>query len=112
MEDPRNEELKYKKKVSKMEDNLTEAMRNGSSLDFLTWTEPENASLYNGTTWSTIYSTTWDNGTDSLNATYPTPKFCDVWEEAQHNLFQTANMFLAAAFIVPKNFKQNILIVR
>lgn len=106
MEDPRNEKITHKKKVSKMDENLT---TNGSSFDLLSWTE--NTTFYNSTTWSPIYSTTWDNETDK-NTTYRAAKFCDVWEEAQHNLFQTANMFLAAAFIVPKNFKQNILIVR
>ena len=54
----------------------------------------------------------WNNDSTYWNTTNTIPIYCDVWEEAQHNLFQTANMFMAAAFIVPKNFKQNILLVR
>ncbi|CAH1961970.1 unnamed protein product [Acanthoscelides obtectus] len=37
---------------------------------------------------------------------------CKEWTPAQHNLFQTANFFFAAAFLVPGSFKQSILIVR
>lgn len=68
-----------------------------------------NLDLYNETVH--VYA-----GNDTLNRTSfpdgPPMRFCAVWEEAQHSLFQSANMFLAAAFIVPKNFKQNILLVR
>lgn len=37
---------------------------------------------------------------------------CVEWEAAQHNLFQTANLFFAAAFIVPRSFKQSLLLLR
>lgn len=37
---------------------------------------------------------------------------CKEWTPAQHNLFQTANFFFAAAFLVPGNFKQSVLLVR
>ena len=40
------------------------------------------------------------------------PKYCVEWEAAQHNLFQTANLFFAAAFIVPRSFKQSLLLLR
>lgn len=40
------------------------------------------------------------------------PKFCLEWEAAQHNLFQTANLFFAAAFLVPRSFKQSLLLLR
>ncbi|KAJ9591756.1 hypothetical protein L9F63_001692 [Diploptera punctata] len=39
-------------------------------------------------------------------------KYCVEWEAAQHNLFQTANLFFAAAFIVPRSFKQSLLLLR
>ncbi|KAJ8960862.1 hypothetical protein NQ318_020160 [Aromia moschata] len=37
---------------------------------------------------------------------------CKEWTPAQHNLFQTANFFFAAAFLVPGSFKQSVLLVR
>jgi hypothetical protein len=37
---------------------------------------------------------------------------CVEWEAAQHSLFQTANLFFAAAFIVPRSFKQSLLLLR
>lgn len=38
--------------------------------------------------------------------------FCLEWSAAQHNLFQFANLFFAAAFCVPPSFKQSVLLVR
>lgn len=38
--------------------------------------------------------------------------FCAKWVDAQQDLFQAANLCLAAAFLVPKSFKQSILLVR
>ncbi|KAK9869849.1 hypothetical protein WA026_003573 [Henosepilachna vigintioctopunctata] len=37
---------------------------------------------------------------------------CTDWNPAQHSLFQTANFFFAAAFLVPGSFKQSVLLVR
>lgn len=37
---------------------------------------------------------------------------CKEWNPAQHDLFQTANFFFAAAFLVPGSFKQSVLVVR
>ncbi|KAJ8966697.1 hypothetical protein NQ314_003347 [Rhamnusium bicolor] len=37
---------------------------------------------------------------------------CKEWTPAQRNLFQTANFFFAAAFLVPGSFKQSVLLVR
>lgn len=37
---------------------------------------------------------------------------CKEWTAAQHSLFQTANFFFAAAFLVPSSFKQSVLLVR
>ncbi|KAF7268005.1 hypothetical protein GWI33_018806 [Rhynchophorus ferrugineus] len=37
---------------------------------------------------------------------------CKEWTPAQHSLFQTANFFFAAAFLVPGSFKQSVLLVR
>ncbi|CAB3377214.1 Hypothetical predicted protein [Cloeon dipterum] len=39
-------------------------------------------------------------------------KLCSDWEPAQHNLFQAANLFFAVAFLVPRSFKQSILVLR
>lgn len=38
--------------------------------------------------------------------------FCAKWVDAQQDLFQAANLCFAIAFLVPKSFKQSILIVR
>ncbi|GLH03039.1 Blood vessel epicardial substance [Gryllus bimaculatus] len=52
----------------------------------------------------------------SLNGSAPglgaAKGFCLEWEAAQHNLFQTANLFFAAAFLVPRSFKQSLLLLR
>lgn len=37
---------------------------------------------------------------------------CKDWIPAQHDMFQTANFFFAAAFLVPGSFKQSVLVVR
>lgn len=55
---------------------------------------------------------TWNLTDESWNQTRHFPQFCDAWEAAQHNLFQTANLFFAASFLIPRNYKQNILLVR
>ncbi|KAJ1528671.1 hypothetical protein ONE63_007065 [Megalurothrips usitatus] len=47
------------------------------------------------------------------NETVPgVPAFCDGWEGVQNNLFQVANLFFCIAFIVPRHFKQSILLYR
>lgn len=56
-------------------------------------------------------------GNDSYNASIPddnaTGAFsCEEWEPAQHNLFQLANFFFAVAFMVPRNFKMGVLLMR
>lgn len=38
--------------------------------------------------------------------------FCSEWTAAQHTMFQAANLFFAAAFLVPMSFKQSVLLVR
>lgn len=69
------------------------------------WNGSDVASLTNGTEMdyeyplnSTVASKTW--------------ALCTEWTPAQHNLFQTANFFFAAAFLVPGSFKQSVLLVR
>ncbi|XP_012277107.1 blood vessel epicardial substance [Orussus abietinus] len=58
-------------------------------------------------------STEVSNVTERLNATALTPGgYCDEWEAAQHKLFQTANLFFAAAFLVPRSFKASVLALR
>ena len=78
---------------------------NGSSpADNLTWdwAAPTESVFLNGT-----------NATAPANASSVcVVKFCEQWEAAQHNLFQMANMFFAAAFLVPKSFTQSLLLLR
>ncbi|KAL1131492.1 hypothetical protein AAG570_011109 [Ranatra chinensis] len=61
-----------------------------------------------------------DNCTDlfETNTTLLTPESpepiqsCGEWKPAQHNLFQLSNLFFAAAFLVPRSYKQGIIILR
>ncbi|XP_063219900.1 popeye domain-containing protein 3-like isoform X2 [Bacillus rossius redtenbacheri] len=69
--------------------------------------------------WSTSYAISSQSTSLNVvaeNTTYEVPKqevkFCEEWEAAQHNLFQTANIFFAAAFLVPRNFRQSLLLLR
>ncbi|KAK9503265.1 hypothetical protein O3M35_011873 [Rhynocoris fuscipes] len=39
-------------------------------------------------------------------------RVCGEWEPAQHNLFQLSNLFFAAAFLVPRSYKQGLIILR
>ncbi|XP_015601976.1 blood vessel epicardial substance [Cephus cinctus] len=58
-------------------------------------------------------STEVSNVTERLNSTIAPPGgYCDEWESAQHKLFQAANLFFAAAFIVPRSFKASVLALR
>ncbi|XP_012534851.1 uncharacterized protein LOC105835820 isoform X3 [Monomorium pharaonis] len=61
------------------------------------------------------YTELWlvNNVTERLNVTVLSPGgYCDEWEAAQHKLFQTANLFFAAAFLVPRSFKASVLALR
>ncbi|KAG7208489.1 hypothetical protein KM043_014715 [Ampulex compressa] len=76
----------------------------GYSLDDLNYTELL-VDVWNGTEASNV--------TERLNATVPIPGgYCDEWEAAQHKLFQAANLFFAAAFLVPRSFKASVLALR
>lgn len=69
--------------------------------------------LFNATNGSYYNSVDYDYQT--LNASVPTTSetwTCKEWTPAQHTLFQTANFFFAAAFLVPGSFKQSVLLVR
>ncbi|KAK3912482.1 Blood vessel epicardial substance, partial [Frankliniella fusca] len=47
------------------------------------------------------------------NETLPSaPAFCEGWEAVQNNLFQVANLFYCIAFLVPRHFKQSVLLYR
>ncbi|KAK5646074.1 hypothetical protein RI129_004538 [Pyrocoelia pectoralis] len=75
-----------------------------------------NSTIWNSTD---IYSVT--NSTDfltdydyqMLNSTIPTTAdswtSCKEWSSAQHSLFQAANFFFAAGFLIPNRFKQSIV---
>ncbi|XP_066593938.1 blood vessel epicardial substance-B-like [Prorops nasuta] len=64
--------------------------------------------------WMNVWNVTEaSNVTERLNATALAPgSYCDEWEAAQHKLFQAANLFFAAAFIVPRSFKASVLALR
>lgn len=78
----------------------------------------------NGSVWNITESFNFTNTTDfsvdydfqMINSTVSPGDgswgFCKEWTPAQHNLFQTANFFFAAAFLVPGSFKQSVLLVR
>lgn len=74
------------------------------SLDDLNYTE----------LWMDVWNGTQiNNVTERLNATVLIPGgYCDEWEAAQHKLFQAANLFFAAAFLVPRSFKASVLALR
>lgn len=80
--------------------------------------EDQNYTLWNSSdlfnvTNSSYFSVDYDYQT--LNASVPTTSeewTCKEWTPAQHTLFQTANFFFAAAFLVPGSFKQSVLLVR
>lgn len=88
-----------------------------------TMTPPKNFTyLPENATWSSteIYNLTNTSDYDYDFQTFNTSAgaegdswaLCKEWTPAQHPLFQTANFFFAAAFLVPSSFKQSVLIVR
>ncbi|XP_071875914.1 popeye domain-containing protein 1-like isoform X2 [Bombus fervidus] len=77
----------------------------GYSLEDLNYTE----------LWVDVWnSTEASNVTERLNTTVLSSEagYCDEWEAAQHKLFQAANLFFAAAFLVPRSFKASVLALR
>ncbi|XP_031837830.1 popeye domain-containing protein 1-like [Nomia melanderi] len=77
----------------------------GYSLEDLNYTE----------LWADVWnSTEASNVTERLNTTVLSSGggYCDEWEAAQHKLFQAANLFFAAAFLVPRSFKASVLALR
>lgn len=68
--------------------------------------------FYNSTNNSDI--DVFDYNYRKFNGTHDddTWSMCKDWNPAQHDLFQTANFFFAAAFLVPGSFKQSVLLVR
>lgn len=105
------------------------------------WPPPTTTStsilnLTTTTTTTTITTTTqpdsvsyWNNGSNENNETslfqlgdtsdsYNTSSYnltevqCEEWQYAQYTLFQTASLFFAIAFLIPHNFKLNMLLMR
>ncbi|KAK0180117.1 hypothetical protein PV327_005791 [Microctonus hyperodae] len=76
----------------------------GYSLDDLNYTE----------LWIDVWNhTEANNVTERLNSTaLPPGGYCDEWEAAQHKLFQAANLFFTAAFLIPRSFKASVLALR
>lgn len=82
----------------------------------MTMAESNDSSIYdllNGTTNSSDFLVDYDF--QLLNATIEATGSswsCKEWGTAQHTLFQAANFFFAAAFLIPSHFKQGVLLVR
>lgn len=88
--------------------------------------QPKNFTLLpENITWSTTTSDLYNMTANTSDYDYDFQMFnssgsieaeswalCKEWTPAQHPLFQTANFFFAAAFLVPGSFKQSVLIVR
>ncbi|XP_071625704.1 popeye domain-containing protein 3-like isoform X2 [Temnothorax longispinosus] len=76
----------------------------GYSLDDFNYTELW-LDVWNGTEVSNV--------TERLNATVLSPgSYCNEWEANQSKLFQAANIFFAAAFLVPRSLKASIFALR
>ncbi|VVC96467.1 unnamed protein product, partial [Leptidea sinapis] len=64
----------------------------------------------------TRLNSTFDTDYELLNASstdeHDNHWFCAKWTSAQQDLFQAANLCFAIAFLVPKSFKQSILVLR
>lgn len=79
-----------------------------------------NNTIWNSSDFLNITANTSDFLSDydyqMMNSTAPTSSeswyMCKEWNPAQHSLFQAANFFFAAAFLVPSSFKQSVLLVR
>lgn len=79
-----------------------------------------NSSIWNSSDFLNITTNNSDFLTDydyqmlnsTIQATSDSWSTCKEWTAAQHNLFQAANFFFAAAFLVPSRFKQSVLLVR
>lgn len=76
-----------------------------------TWS-PTNIDFYNITANSSDYDYDFQTFNSSGSIETQSWALCKEWTPAQHPLFQTANFFFAAAFLVPGSFKQSVLIVR
>lgn len=111
---------KLKSKINmsfELQRNLTKITQAPQFRDNYTYIETnttfwyDNDALINATTNSTEYDYDYQmfNGTAVEGASW---SMCKEWTPAQHNLFQTANFFFAAAFLVPGSFKQSVLLVR
>lgn len=98
----------------------TEFMRSFSRLDGfrrnLTFsTDPTSTWNSSEIFYNQTNSSDYDFESQFFNATRASDKqpwACTDWNPAQHSLFQTANFFFAAAFLVPGSFKQSVLLVR
>ncbi|XP_050306885.1 blood vessel epicardial substance-B-like [Anthonomus grandis grandis] len=80
------------------------------------YTYLENLSIWNTSDfyYNVSNSTELDYDYQMMNGTIDDASWatCKEWTPAQHSLFQTANFFFAAAFLVPGSFKQSVLLVR
>jgi hypothetical protein len=91
----------------------------GNFTELSVWTEEFWNSSSSPTSSLSLLVTTNISGVNETNVSIVTNLIpddgnvsCVDWEAAQHNLFQTANLFFAAAFIVPRTFKQSLLLLR
>lgn len=93
-------------------------LNNGSLYNFTYYVDTNstfywNQSDFNMTNNTDLFDNDYQMFNNNLTSTVePWSGFCKDWTPAQHNLFQTANFFFAAAFLVPGSFKQSVLLVR
>lgn len=74
------------------------------------WNQSDNFNITNNTD---LFDNDYQMFNNNITSTVePWSGFCKDWTPAQHNLYQTANFFFAAAFLVPGSFKQSVLLVR
>uniref|UniRef100_T1IMG3 POPDC1-3 domain-containing protein n=1 Tax=Strigamia maritima TaxID=126957 RepID=T1IMG3_STRMM len=78
-----------------------------SSSTFWTLVDDNNSDVLSLNVSTTLEAATTDVFSDTENR-----ESCDEWHEAQHTLFQTANLCYAAAFLVPHTFKLSALLTR
>lgn len=99
-----------------VDENVTKFDSLNNSYNYFTenntyWNSTELFNITNSSDFSIDYDYQMFNSSVSPTRE-PWAGFCKEWTPAQHNLYQTANFFFAAAFLVPGSFKQSVLLVR
>lgn len=106
--------------VIQSEENITSTWNNLFNITFnqtLSTISTENSNL--NTTDITIQTSTYNqktemyiNITDNATEKYLEDGSCEDWQDAQHALFQLANLCLVVAFLTPSSFKYHAFFLR